>query len=169
MEITDITSKLPWQGSMGRRLLSDIRYAVVHHDGALAFDGHSDIVPRYVSEANYHIGKGWKHIGYTFKIARDGKVYQTLPLNEIGVHAGNYKYFKSSLGICLDGSFDKQSASVEQLRALRDLMDHLANHRPDMPNLLRGGFYAHKEVRLLPTYCPGPIVAAIAKNFRTAK
>ena len=166
MEIIQIASKLPWDKSIGRRKLTDIKYAIVHHDAALAFDGVQDVTPRYISEANYHIGKGWGHLGYSFKIAHDGKVYQTVPLEECGAQAGNYSYFKNSFGICLDGDFSKQKPSDAQLNALRSLMDHLAHHSPELPGITHSSFYAHKEVRVLPTFCPGDVVKAVVKDYR---
>lgn len=178
MEITNIVSKLPWKGSMGRRALKDIKYVIVHHDGGLEFDGTTDVVPRYISEANYHIGKGWKHLGYSLKIARSGKVYQTVPFEEIAVHAGNYTFFKNSFGICLDGDFSRQKPSVAQLEALRSLLDHLAHHSPELPNVVQSSFFGHKEVRgvgfpgtkfFIPsgTICPGKEVGEIVKTYRT--
>lgn len=180
MEIIQIATKLPSSGSMGRRALSDIKYVVTHHDAALAFDGVQDIIPRYVSEANYHISKGWKHIGYSFKIARDGKIYQTVPYEEIGVQAGNGRLLKNSLGICLDGSFDKQKPSVDQVESLKWLMDHLAYHSHELPGVTRASFYAHREIRgvgfpgtafFIPsfTFCPGPIITDIVKSYRLGK
>ena len=166
MMIEQIATKLPWKGSMGRRKLSDIKYVIVHHDAGLAFDGVSDILPRYISEANYHIGKGWKHLGYSFKIAKDGKVYQTVPYEEIGVQAGNYAYFRNSFGICLDGDFSKQEVPKAQIDALKELMNHLAYHSPELPGVTKKSFYAHKEVRLLPTFCPGEVVKKVVKDFR---
>lgn len=163
--IENVSAKLPWNRSIGRRRLSDIKYAIVHHDAQVAEKG-DNAMERYKNEANYHIKKGWGHLSYTFKITREGKIYQTVPLDECGAHAGNYAYFKNSFGICLDGSFDKQSPSGEQTEALKQLMHHLSYERPDVPNLLRKGFYVHNEVRLLPTYCPGPVVKGIVVSFR---
>ena len=169
MEIIQVISKLPWKKSIGRRKLSDIKYAIVHHDGALAFDGVQDVIPRYVSEANYHIGKDWGHLGYSFKIAYDGKVYQTVPLEECGAQAGNYKYFKNSFGICLDGDFSRQKPSVAQIESLKWLMDHLAHHSPELPGIVQKSFYSHREVRILPTFCAGPIVLDVVRSYRNAK
>ena len=165
MEIIDISSKLPWKGSMGRRKLSDIKYVVFHHDASLAPDVY-DALSLYKNEANYHIKKGWGHLGYSFRIARDGKCYQTVPLEEIGVHAGNYIYFKNSFGVCFDGSFDRQKPTDAQLKTLRDLMDKLAWHTHELPGVTQKSFYVHKEVRLLPTYCPGDAIKAIVKGYR---
>ena len=168
MEITNVIGKLPWEKSVGRRLLKDIQYAVVHHDAALTGDKY-DAVSKYVGQAKYHIGKGWGHMSYHLRIARDGKVSQTVPFEEIGYHAGNLKYNKTGIGICLDGDMTKQDSTPAQLSSLRALMLFLSEKRPDMPKLVHGGFYAHKEVRLLPTACPSPLIATIVKDFRNGK
>jgi len=168
MEIINISTPnkpLPWKGSMGRRKLSDIKYVVFHHDASLAPEKY-DAVDLYTHEANYHIKKGWGHLGYSFRIARDGTIYQTVPLEEIGVHAGNYLYFKNSFGVCLDGSFDRQAPSQAQLKAVKDLMIHFAHQRPDLPGVVEKSMYTHQEVRLLPTYCSGPVIKDLVKTYR---
>ncbi len=168
MEITNVVSKLPSVGSLGRRLFKDIKYAVFHHDAVLTGETY-DPVQKYHTEADYHIKKGWKHLSYHLRIARNGQVFQTLPFEEIGYHAGNYKYNRAGIGICLDGDFTKQAPSPAQLTSLRRLMTHLATERPDLPLLLRKGFYSHKEVRLLPTSCPSALINQIVKDFRNGK
>lgn len=168
MEITNVVSKLPWEKSVGRRLLKDINYAIVHHDAALTGDSY-DAVSKYVGQAKYHISKGWKHMSYHLRIARDGKVYQTVPFEEIGYHAGSWKHNVTGIGICLDGDLTKQEPTTAQLASLRKLMDFLSNERPDMPKLVREGFWPHKGVRLLPTSCPSPMIAKIVDDYRKGK
>lgn len=163
--IQSIVSELPWKRSIGRRFAKDIKYAIVHHDAELV-GGTYDAIDRYKHEANYHIGKDWGHLSYTFKIDRSGHVYQCLPLEECGAQAGNYFYFRNSLGICLDGSFDKQQPSAEQVDALRKLLYHLAYEAPEMPLLTRKNMYVHNEVRFLPTFCPGPTIKKVVVDFR---
>lgn len=177
MKIIDLYTKLPWKGSMGRRKLTDIKFAIIHHDAGLTGTNY-EVISKYAAQANYHIARGWKHLGYTFKISRTGTIYQIFPLEEIGVHAGNYTFFRNSIGICLDGSFDKQEPSPAQLKALTDLMAFLATKRPDMPLLVPTGFYGHREVRgvgfpgtkfFIPsgTFCPGKTITDLVKSFRT--
>lgn len=165
MEIKDIQTLLPWKNSIGRRRMQDILYAVVHHNGGIVGDTY-DPISTYRNDAQYHISKGWGHIAYHFRIARDGKIYQTYALNEIGAHAGNWKYNKAGIGICLDGNFAQQDPSGHQIDSLNWLMKHLSTERPDIPNLFHRGFYAHSEVRLSPTFCPGPKIRNMVVNFR---
>lgn len=167
MEVKDIIGDLPSKGSNGRRRLEEITYAVLHHDAQIAPESY-DPLSRYRAEAAYHIKKGWKRLGYTFKVARDGQVYQCSPLEEIAYHAGNSTYIRNSVGICLDGSFDKQNPSVAQMDALRDLLDWLTERRPDIPKLVRNKIKYHREVRFPPlsTFCPGPQVIDFVKAYR---
>ncbi len=174
--IENVSSKLPWKFSVGRRLLRNINYAVVHHDAVLAPDVY-DPVLRYAHEADYHISKGWGHLAYHLRISRDGKIYQTLPFEEIGYHAGNWIFNRTGIGICLDGDLTRQPVTDAQSTALKGLMRHLAYERPDMPILLQKSFWAHKEVRGVgwpgtiafipnPTACPSPTIAQIVKAYR---
>jgi len=173
----NIVSKLPWQKSMVKRNLSDIKYVIVHHDGSIAGEKY-DALQLYAQEANYHISRGWGHLGYSIRIARNGKVYQAVPYEEIGVHAGNYTYFKNSLGVCLDGDFSRQEPSASQLAALRELMSQLSYHSPTLPNITAKSWFGHKEVRGIgipgtaafisnPTFCPGDVITGIVRSFRT--
>lgn len=168
MNIVDISKQLPAAGSNGIRKLSEIRFAVVHHEGVLAADVY-DHVSRYKTEANFHINKGWKRLGYHFKVARNGSVYQTNPLEEIAFHAGNSTLIRSSFGICVDGDFTKQQPSGAQYDALRELLDELTTRRPDIPWLLRTSIRYHREVRFPPwsTACPGPPLIEFVKGYRT--
>ena len=165
MNIQDVSSQLPFKGSIGRRTKSDIKYVVVHHDASLAPDKY-DAIELYKREAEYHIAKGWGHIGYSFRIARDGSIYQVLPFEEIGAHAGNIKYFHNSMGVCLDGDLTRQKPSQAQLNALGSLMDHFSYHSPSLPEIVRKSWYAHKEVRSAPTACPGPDITKIVQSYR---
>jgi len=165
MEIKDITKELPWKKSVGTRLLKDIRYAVVHHDAIVAPDIY-DPVKLYAREANGHIAKDWGHIAYHFKIDRMGNVYQCYPLTDVGYHAGNLAVNKVGVGICLDGSFDKQTPAQAQLDALQRLLDYLCMERPDMPLLVKKTVFGHREVRKEPTFCPSDLLMDFLNKYR---
>lgn len=163
--IENIVSQLPWDKSVGKRPLRQIRYAALHHD-AIATTKPYEALKRYQSEAQYHINKGFGHLGYHYKISSAGQVYLCVPEEEIGYHAGNWTVNRDGLGICLDGDFSKHPPTEAQLDALEELIVHLATKRPDMPLLVKRSFYAHKEVRFLPTFCPGPQLTQLVKNYR---
>lgn len=164
-EIEDVSQKLPFRASNGRRALVDMNYVVVHHDAHLTQDTY-DAVARYIEQANYHISKGWNHISYHLRIARDGKIRKVLPFNEIGYHAGNWKYNKTGIGVCLDGDFSKQEPTKDQLISLERVLAYFDHETPEMPALTHRGFFAHGEVRLSPTFCPSPKIRAIVEAAR---
>lgn len=166
MVIKDISKELPWKASVGKRPLKDIRYAVIHHEGFPTPDKYNPIA-RYKSEANAHIAKDWGHIGYHYKIDRQGVVYQCYDLKEIGYHAGNLPVNKIGIGICLDGSFDKQKPTQSQLDALKELLDYLFTKRPDMPLLVKTSLNGHREVRKEPTYCPSDTLMDFIRKYRS--
>lgn len=166
LPIENVIAKLPFKASNGRRALKNINYVVVHHDAHLSEDIY-DAVARYIEQAKYHISKGWNHLSYHVRIARDGKIRQTLPFNEIGYHAGNWKYNRTGIGVCLDGDFSKQEPTKDQLISLDRVLAYFDHETPEMPILTRKGFFAHGEVRLSPTFCPSPKISAIVKGERT--
>lgn len=170
MNVVDLTASIPSKGTNGRRALSSIVHAVVHHDAVAAF-GCYDPATRYVAEADYHLSHPetyGKRFAYHFKISALGAVYQVNPLEEITYHAGNYPYNVDGIGICLDGDFTKQALPAVQAQALRDLLAWLTTARPDLPKLVKATVKTHREVRLNPTTCPSDAVQAVVEAFRKA-
>lgn len=82
IKIQDISAQLPNTGSNGTRPLKNIRYAVVHHSAVVSDDKY-DPIARYKAEANGHIAKGWKRLGYHYTISRQGTVYLCNPEKEV--------------------------------------------------------------------------------------
>ena len=176
MNIIDITKTLPTTGSNGYRKLADIVYAVVHHSAIPSVEPY-DPLSRYVSEAAYHIKKGWRRLSYTYLIDTKGDVYLGNPLEQVAYHSGNPALRKNSIGICLDGDFTRHEPTDAQISSLRRLLDHLCYERPDMPKLVRKTVRYHGEVRgftdLLgvfhsnPTACPGKPIIEFVKSYRS--
>ena len=95
-----------------------------------------------------HKNKGWKGIGYHYYIRKDGEIYKGREDEAEGSHAKGYN--KESIGICLEGNFEEEHLSNEQIEALKNLSVYIClkyNIRDIVP---------HKE--LGNTLCPG-------KNF----
>ena len=169
MEIIDLKKTLPNNGSNGYRQLKDIQYAIVHHDAVMVL-GEYNAIERYVNQASYHVrnpNKFGKRFAYTYKIDVKGNVYLCSPLEQMCYHAGNFRYNKNSIGICLDGSFDKQSPSDAQLEALEKLLDYLCTQRPDIPKLVKKTVKYHGEVRLFATVCPGKPIKDFVIKYRS--
>lgn len=59
----------------------------------------------------WHVGKGWKDIGYHFVIETDGAIKHGRPLNQTGAHVlGNNR---DNIGICLVGGIDSEGKSED--------------------------------------------------------
>lgn len=165
MEIIDWTTRLPNQGSNGRRSLASLKHTVVHHAGFLSTS--KDNFSRLSSIAGNHIRKGWKRIGYHYAIMRNGAVIQTNPLEELTWHAGNYPINVTGLGIMLDGDLKKQRTTPAQVKGLWELLDTLTTKRPDMPLLIRKHVTTHRKVRRWFTTCPSNTIVKQIDSYKT--
>lgn len=95
-----------------------------------------------------HKNKGWKGIGYHYYIRKDGTIYKGREDDAEGSHVKGYN--KESIGICVEGNFEEEYLSDEQIEALKELSLYIClkyNIKDILP---------HKE--LGKTLCPG-------KNF----
>ena len=63
-----------------------------------------------------HIQEGWAGIGYHFYIRSDGTIYRGRPEKAIGAHAK--KNNNDSIGIALEGNFEKTSPTEAQMESL---------------------------------------------------
>jgi N-acetyl-anhydromuramyl-L-alanine amidase AmpD len=128
------------------------RYIVVHHSGtnegsAAAFD-------------RYHRNvKGWKDLAYHFVIgngrgATDGvvEVGPRWKAQRVGAHAGDEKYNRHGIGICLVGNFEKSAPTKKQRETLAKLVGALKK-RFGVPSF---GVKRHSDIGL--TKCPGKLL-----------
>lgn len=92
-----------------------------------------------------HLNRGWSGIGYHFYIRKDGTIYRGRPENVIGSHAkgGNY----NTLGICVEGNFEKNGLNEAQKISLINLSTYLSLKYP-IKNII-----PHRDVT--DTLCPG--------------
>ena len=94
MQIIETTYK--WAGTLARR--SATRRIILHHAAAVT------CTPQQVHQ--WHLANGWSGIGYHFFVRKDGSVYRGRPEDTVGAHAGNNNY--DSIGVCFEGSFDRE-------------------------------------------------------------
>ena len=95
-----------------------------------------------------HKNKGWKGIGYHYYIRKDGTIYKGREDDAEGSHVKGYN--KESIGICVEGNFEEEYLSDEQIESLKKISLYIClkyNIKDILP---------HKE--LGKTLCPG-------KNF----
>lgn len=91
------------------------------------------------------------NIAYHTLIFPDGTVKQTRALSDIGFHAGNWPVNQVSIGVCLIGNYENDQPTAKMGSALKTLLESLINQY----NIPKSNIKLHKEVRLLPTACPG--------------
>ncbi len=167
MKIINVTKQLPFAKSNGKMDLKKIDTLVVHHDAIFVPKRGYNTMERIKMEAKYHISKGWGHISYHYMIDNLGDVYQCVPDNEIGYHAGNLVVNKKSIAVCLHGNFNVQTPTPAQAKALDTFCKYMFTERPDLPLVVKKSLKGHREVRLSPTSCPGnslfPLVVKIRK------
>ncbi|MBF8984711.1 N-acetylmuramoyl-L-alanine amidase [Lutibacter sp. B2] len=94
---------------------------------------------------NWHLANGWSGFGYHFFITKDGQIYRGRSEGTTGAHCKNYN--KVSLGICLQGNYDKEEVSYVQIAALIKLCHYLCKKYGI------GTVKGHKELKS--TNCPG--------------
>ena len=98
------------------RLLSDIKYIVIHHS---ATKNGSPL-----SFAKYHVeSRNWPGIGYHYVIGKDGIIHKTNNLTTMSYHAGSCN--RQGIGICLIGNFEEDRPTQEQYNALAKLTKEL--------------------------------------------
>jgi N-acetyl-anhydromuramyl-L-alanine amidase AmpD len=152
MKITNISHLLPFQKSNGTMQKANISQVIIHHDGVDRPSKYNSI-KRYISEANYHISKGWSHISYAYILDNTGEIFQCLPETEVAYHCGNLAINKKSIAIKFDGNMETQKLTEKQIVAYKELMKYLITKRPDLPKIVKGCEKPHREIKA--TSCPG--------------
>ncbi len=110
---------------------------IIHH-AALG-----KVSPEEINE--FHKSKGWKGIGYNFYISKDGSIYAGRPESSEGAHTIGEN--SRSIGICLEGNFQKEEVTEAELNSLINLSLYISL-KYDIYKIL-----GHKEV--YNTLCPG--------------
>ncbi|NRS15800.1 N-acetylmuramoyl-L-alanine amidase [Brevibacillus sp. HB1.4B] len=131
--VMDVRASLPRHKTLryGRRKLTDIRSAAIHHSATLS--GSPEAFARY------HVGtNGWPGIAYHLVIQKDGVIYWCNDPEAISYHVGNSN--RHALGICLVGDFRTQKPTPEQLDAANRLIQHLQVQIPSMKQV-----FGHQE------------------------
>jgi len=129
--------------------LPNPRYIIVHH-GAGDWD---------FEQVNWNHQQKWGfksslgyYIGYGYFIEYDGTVYQGRSDHEEQAHTVGdvaHYYNRTSIGICLQGNFENEYPTLNQIMALKELLDRkkveyqISNER----------VYGHRELQA--TLCPG--------------
>ena len=102
-----------WSGTLARRGVT--RRIILHHAAAVTCS--ADQIHAW------HLANGWSGIGYHFFVRKDGTVYRGRPEDTVGAHAGGSN--SDSIGVCFEGSFDKEEMPAVQRRAGTELVAYL--------------------------------------------
>lgn len=95
---------------------------------------------------NLHKRQGWSGIGYHFYIRKDGSVWQGRPLNCLGAHCKNHN--SHTIGVCLEGNFEKENPTSSQLSSLAALL-------PQIQSQFSNTLSIEPHSALYNTACPG--------------
>ena len=127
--------KYEWAGALAKR--SSIDTIVLHHAAAkscTAQDIHW-----------WHVARGYSGIGYHYFVNKKGEVFKGREDNVIGAHAEGHN--STSIGICFEGDFEKETLLQVQIDAGKELVDYLKK-KYNIKNVKK-----HKD--LCATSCPG--------------
>ncbi|MGL5380415.1 N-acetylmuramoyl-L-alanine amidase [Clostridium sp.] len=103
---------------------------------------------------DFHKEKGWSGIGYQFYIRKDGTIYRGRPEKAEGAHTKGKN--KESIGICLEGNFEEERLSIEQVESLYELSVYISlkydigdivGHREEGSTLCPGENFPVKSLR----------------------
>lgn len=103
----------------------------------------------------WHLDKGYEGIGYHYYIKKDGTIYKGRDEKLKGAHAINEN--ATSIGICLEGNYQKEHPSKEQVDSLAKLSSNLIikyniedvlGHRDCNKTLCPGGNVDINEIKL---------------------
>ena len=67
------------------------------------------------------------HVAYHYVIGSNGKVMKTRPESEVGFHASNLEINNKSIGICLNGNYDKETPTKEMVDSLKALVKDICS------------------------------------------
>ena len=116
-----------------------LEYIVIHHMASTAKETVEQI-------HNFHINNnGWAGIGYHFYIRKDGTIYKGRDEKYAGAHCVDYNSI--SLGICLEGNFEIEQPTDNQLKSLSELLQHLKQKYGNVQVV------GHRDLNA--TACPG--------------
>lgn len=95
-----------------------------------------------------HKTRGFRCIVYHFYVTRDGRVYHTRPISEIGAHAPGFNLH--SIGICYEGGLSPEGQPMDtrttfQKAALFDILSALKKQYPTA--VIKGHFQLSADVR----------------------
>lgn len=114
-----------------QRAAGIITSIAIHHDAVVRPHDY-DSAARYRAEAAAHYLRLGPGLQYHYKIDNVGTIFQTRPHNT-WLYAVGTSENVSSINVCLDGNFETQQPTREQLEALYQLLEDLCTKHPEFP------------------------------------
>ncbi|MGL5354806.1 MAG: N-acetylmuramoyl-L-alanine amidase, partial [Clostridium sp.] len=90
---------------------------IIYHHAASSIE-----TPEEINE--FHKSRGWSGIGYNYYIRKDGTIYSGRPEGAEGAHTIGQN--KNSIGICLEGNFEEEELTSEQIENLYKLSIYIS-------------------------------------------
>ncbi|MBI5349812.1 MAG: N-acetylmuramoyl-L-alanine amidase [Chloroflexi bacterium] len=131
-----------------------LRTIVIHHSALAPTFGAAEIQRLHIEK------RGFADIAYHFVIAADGKIFEGRSINVRGAHAEGAN--TGSVGVVALGNFEEAAPPEIQLRATRELIDHLRSSYPHITHLAGHCDFNQDSV------CPGkhlyPLLKILARE-----
>lgn len=120
-----------YDNGLHNRNVSQITSISIHHD-AMVRPHDYDSVARYKEEAAGHYDRLGPGLQYHYKIDNVGQIFKIRPLDVWLYCVGSVENV-TTLAICLDGNFEVQQPTREQLESLYQLLEELCENHPEFP------------------------------------
>lgn len=114
-----------------QRAVGSITSIAIHHDAVVRPHDY-DSAARYRTEAAAHYLRLGPGLQYHYKIDNTGTIFQTRP-HTTWLYAVGTSENTSTINVCLDGNFETQQPTREQLEALYQLIEELCTKHPEFP------------------------------------
>ncbi|EZH66807.1 hypothetical protein DH09_02380 [Bacillaceae bacterium JMAK1] len=115
-----------------------VRRIIIHHPAAVRYS--------YLQIHNQHRNQGWSGAGYNYYLQKNHEFYELRGLN-VGAHAANHN--SDSLGVCVEGNYDREQMDETLfLRFVQEVKKLMNQH-----GLTANDVYRHSDVGQ--TSCPG--------------
>jgi len=140
------------------------KHIVLHHGaGQLGF---MDVNEYHRRKWGFKSSLGY-YIGYHYFIEKNGKVYQGRRDTERAAHtvekARPGYWNNNSIGICLQGNFQNETPTDEQLLSLTRLI----SRKRAQYNIPISEIYGHRDIS--PTLCPGKYLYKWLQDYQRSK
>lgn len=128
-KVLDVTSDLVTSkylnGVSATRFMLDVEYIVIHHTGETTTLDPGQLVSAF-SQTLVSRGMGEARVApYHFYLRKDGTIYQLLPTWVASGHTESELFAFNSIAIALEGNFEVEYPSAQQVSALNSLVPYL--------------------------------------------